>query len=134
MEKPKQIVGLSDLRASPDGKSLYFRLDMKDGESILAGCGPNGAVLMGAHLIGLAQQADSLNTTSPTTAAEAGDWVDAVTMEPTSVALGDGRGPGEVAVVFTIGRLRMSFLCPTAGLARLLPDLQRLAAGQPLPQ
>jgi hypothetical protein len=134
MERPRQIVGLSDLRASDDGKSLYFRLDMKDGESILAGCGPKGAVLIGAHLIGLAQQADSKNITSPTTAVETGEWVDAVTLEPTSVALADGRGPGEIAVVFTIGRLRISFLCPTAGLARLLPDLQRLAAGQPLPQ
>jgi hypothetical protein len=134
MAKPKQIVGLSDLPASNDGKSLFFRLDMKNGESIHVGCGPKGAVLMGAHLIGLAQQADSRKVTSPPAAAETGDWVDAVTMEPTSIALADGRGPGEVAVVFAVGRLRFSFLCPTAGLARLLPDLQRLAAGQPFPQ
>jgi hypothetical protein len=47
--------------------------------------------LLGAHLINLAQQADSRNTTSPLAAAEAGDWVEAVTMEPTSVAIADGR-------------------------------------------
>jgi hypothetical protein len=131
---PRRLAGFSDLSVSPSGKAVFFRLNMQDGDSLTAGCAPKDAVLFAAHLISLAQQADSRDTTAPPAAAEPGDWVDAVTMEPTSVALADGRGPGEVAVVFTVGRLRFSFLCPTAGLARLLPDLQRLAAGQPFPQ
>jgi hypothetical protein len=48
---PRRLAGFSDLRVSPSGNAVFFRLDMQDGDSLTAGCAPKDAVLLGAHLI-----------------------------------------------------------------------------------
>jgi hypothetical protein len=42
---PRRLAGFSDLRVSPSGKAVFFRLYMQDGDSLTAGCAPQGCGL-----------------------------------------------------------------------------------------
>jgi hypothetical protein len=129
--EPSYISSMTDGAAQPDGSAVAFVIHTNDGQSHPFACATVDVEKMVSWLIGLGVMADEARRAQGGGGAEAAPKTEirATPVPVKQVALGAGKGPGEVTVAFSMGLFDLAFNLPQEAVKNLHAALGKTIGG-----
>jgi hypothetical protein len=129
--EPSYISSMTDGAAQPDGSAVAFVIHTNDGQSHPFACATVDVEKMVSWLIGLGVMADDTRRAQGGGGAEPAPktQISATPVPVRQVALGTGKGPGEVTVAFDMGLFDLAFNLPQEAVKNLHAALGNAIGG-----
>ena len=129
--EPAYISSMTDGAAQPDGSAVAFVIHTNDGQSHPFACATVDVEKMVSWLIGLGVMADDARRfqAGRKRGTESKTEIRATPVPVKQVALGAGKGPGEVTVAFDMGLFDLAFNLPHEAVKNLHAALGNAIGG-----